>query len=135
MEKLKLEFNSDVSLEEQKVAGIKYLRMHCLDFIETAKIERQVRMKHARDVYLEGVRLHEQEELQRRKEEEERLAKIEEESRCAAEARLREKEEEEEEVRSDDWPVHTRARVPSQVKVLILHAVPPSPDSVHIFIK
>ncbi len=83
---------------------MKYLHMHCLDFLETAKIDRQVRMEHARDAYLEGVRLHEQEEVQRKKEVEERLAKIEEESRLAAEARLREKEEEEEEeVRSNDW--------------------------------
>jgi len=104
LEKLKLDFNSDVSVEEQKEAGMNYLRGHCLDFLETAKIERQARMEHAMDAYLEGVRLHEQEELQRRKEEEERLAKIEEESRLAAEARLREKEEEEEEeVRSNEW--------------------------------
>ena len=104
LEKLKLDFNSDVSVEEQKEAGMNCLRRHCLDYLETAKIERQVRMEHAMDAYLEGVRLHEQEELQRRKEEEVRLAKIEEESRLAAEAHLREKEEEdEEEVRSNDW--------------------------------
>jgi hypothetical protein len=97
LEKLKLDFHSDVSMEERKEAGIKYLRTHCLDFLETAKIERQVRMEHARDAYLEKVRLREQEEAQRKMEKDE----LEEESRLAEESRLR--EEEEEEVRFNYW--------------------------------
>ena len=47
MEKLKLDFNSDVPLDEQKEEGMKYLREHCQDFIETAKSERAVRVEHA----------------------------------------------------------------------------------------
>ena len=42
-----LDFNSDVSLEEQKEAGMRYLRKHCQSIIETAKVERQVRIEHA----------------------------------------------------------------------------------------
>ncbi len=95
MEKLRLNVNSDVSLGEQKEAGITFLRRHCLDFLESAKIERQVRMEHARAAYLEEERLREQEELQRKKERNERLARMEEELRLAEESRRREEEEEE----------------------------------------
>ncbi len=99
--KFMLDFNSDVSLKEQKEAGMKYLRKHCQGIIETAKVERQVRMEHARDAYLEEARLREQEELQRRKEVDQRLAMREEERRLAEEDLRR--EEEEEEVRLNDW--------------------------------
>jgi hypothetical protein len=102
LEKLRLDVNIDVSLDEQKEAGKKYLQRHCLDFLETAKMKRQVRMEHARDAYLERVRLREQEELQRKKEKDERLAKMNKEKRLAEESRRR--EEQEEEVRLKDWP-------------------------------
>lgn len=101
MEKLRLDVNLDVSLEEQKEAGIKYLRRHCLEFLETARTERRARMEHARDSYLEEVRLREQEELQRKKEKNERLARMDEEIRLAEVSRRR--EEEEEEVRLENW--------------------------------
>ena len=82
MKKLKLDFNSDVPLDKQKEEGMKYLREHCQDFIETAKSERAVRVEHA----LAEFRLREEEkealEAKLREEEEDRLA------------RLREKEEE-----------------------------------------
>jgi hypothetical protein len=88
--KLMLDFNSDVSLEEQKEAGMRYLRNHCQGIIETAKVERQVRMEHARDALLEEERLREEEDLRRKKE-----LEFQEESRFAEEALLREEEEEE----------------------------------------
>ena len=60
-----LDFNSDVSLEEQKEAGMRYLRNHCQGIIEKAKIERQVRIEHA----LEEERLLMKLDLQRKIEE------------------------------------------------------------------
>jgi hypothetical protein len=63
--KLILDFNSDVSLEEQKEAGMRYLRKHCQGIIETAKVERQVRIEHA----LEEERLLMKLDLQRKIEE------------------------------------------------------------------
>ena len=95
--KFMLDFNSDVSLEEQKEAGMKHLRKHCQGIIETAKVERQVRLEHARDALLEDKRLREEEDLRRKKE-----AELQEESRFAEEALLRE-EEEEEQVRLNDY--------------------------------
>ena len=100
--KFMLDFNSDVSLEEQKEAGMKYLRKHCQGIIETAKVERQVRMEHARDDLLEEKRLREEEDLRYKME-----LELQEESRFAEEALLRNEEEEEEEeeerVRLNDY--------------------------------
>ena len=76
-----LDLNSGVCLEEQKEAGMRYLCKHCQGIIETAKVERQVRMEHA---------LREKEDLRRKKEDE-----LQEESRFAEEALLREEEEDE----------------------------------------
>ena len=91
MEKLKLDFNSDVPLDEQKEEGMKYLLEHCQDFIETAKSERAVRVEHA----LADFRLREEEkealEAKLREEEESARLREEEEDRLA---RLREEEEE-----------------------------------------
>jgi hypothetical protein len=92
-----LDFNSDVSLEEQKEAGMRYLRKHCQGIIETAKVERQVRMEHARDALLEEERFREEEDLRRKKE-----LELQEESRFAEETLLRE-EEEEEQVRLNNY--------------------------------
>lgn len=91
MEKLKLDFNSDVPLDEQKEEGMKYLREHCQDFIETAKSERAVRVEHA----LADFRLREEEKeaLEAKLREEEELARLREEEEDRL-ARLREEEEE-----------------------------------------
>ena len=77
LEKLKLDFNSDVPLDEQKEEGMKYLREHCQDFIETAKSERAVRVEHA----LADFRLREEEKeaARLREEEDDRLARLREE--------------------------------------------------------
>jgi hypothetical protein len=96
-----LDFNSDVSLEEQKEAGMRYLRKHCQGIIETAKVERQVRMEHARDALLEEERLREEEDMRRKKE-----LELQEESRFAEEALLRE-EEEEEQVRLNYYRIYS----------------------------
>ena len=69
---------------------MRYLRNHCQGIIETAKVERQVRMEHARDALLEEERLREEEDMRRKKE-----LELQEESRFAEEALLREEEEEE----------------------------------------
>ena len=65
MAKLMLDFNSDVSLVEQKEAGLRYLRKHCQGIIVTAKVERQDRIEHA----LEEERLLMKLDLQRKIEE------------------------------------------------------------------
>lgn len=83
LEKLKLDFNSDVPLEEQMEEGMKFLRQRCHDFIETAKTERQVRVQHARDAYLEEARV---------REEKTRALKLVEEERLLEESRIREEE-------------------------------------------
>jgi hypothetical protein len=97
--KFMLDFNSDVSLEEQKEAGMKYLRKHCQGIIETAKVERQVRMEHARDALLKEKRLREEDDLRCEME-----LELQEESRFAEDDSFRDKEgEEEERVRLNDY--------------------------------
>lgn len=91
MEKLKLDFNSDVPLDKQKEEGMKYLREHCQDFIETAKSERAVRVEHALAEF--RLREEEKEALEAKLREEEELARLREEEEDRL-ARLREEEEE-----------------------------------------
>ena len=52
LEKLKLDFDSDVPLEEQKKEGMNFLREHYRKLIEAAMSERAERVKHAREAYL-----------------------------------------------------------------------------------
>ena len=52
LEKLKLDFDSDVPLEEQKKEGMNFLREHYRKLIEAAMSERAERVKHAREEYL-----------------------------------------------------------------------------------
>ena len=47
LQRLRLDFNSDVPIEEQKEAGMKFLRQHCQD-----KSERAECVRHAREVFL-----------------------------------------------------------------------------------
>jgi len=91
LEKLKLDFNSDVSLEEQKEAGMKFLRQHCQDFIETAKSERAARVENAKEAYLKEQKALQEEEIRRENEAQE--ARLAEEERLAEEARIRKEEE------------------------------------------
>jgi len=91
LEKLKLDFNSDVSLEEQKEAGMKFLRQHCQDFIETAKAERVVRLEYAKEAYLKEQKALQEEEIRRENDAQE--ARFAEEERLAEEARIRKEEE------------------------------------------
>ena len=81
---------------------MRYLRKHCQGIIKTAKVERQVRMEHARDALLEEERLREEEDLRRKKE-----LELQEESRFAEDDPLpyeqEEEEEEEEQVRLNDY--------------------------------
>ena len=94
LEKFTLDFNSEVSFEDQKKAGMKSLRKACLNFLEQAKIDRQARLEHAKEVHL-------REQVQRVKDREEYFARIEEETAHADEICLR---EEEKEVRSELRP-------------------------------
>lgn len=93
LEKAKFDFTSDVSLEEQKVVAVAFVRKHCEDVIETTKAERQVRVEYAREDHLARVR--EEEEalrLRHEQEEAERLARLKQEDEEAA-RRKREEEE------------------------------------------
>mmetsp|Transcript_6805 Transcript_6805/g.15512 ORF Transcript_6805/g.15512 Transcript_6805/m.15512 type:complete len:1196 (-) Transcript_6805:237-3824(-) len=76
LETMQFDFNSDTSLEDQKDAGMKLLRKHCLEFVESAKTERLVRVEHAREAHL--ARLKNEEDACRR-EEEARLVRLKEE--------------------------------------------------------
>ncbi len=87
MEKFTLDFNSDVSFEDQTKAGMKSLRKACLNSLEEAKIDRQARLERAKEAHL-------REQVQRIREREEYFARIDEETRLADEARVREEEQE-----------------------------------------
>jgi len=87
LEKFTLDFNSDVSFEDQKKAGMKSLRKACLNSLEEAKIDRQARLERAKAAHL-------REQVQRIREREEYFARIDEETRLADEARVREEEQE-----------------------------------------
>lgn len=43
LEHVKLDWNSDVPIEEQKEAGLKYMRQHCHEILEAAKAARRAR--------------------------------------------------------------------------------------------
>ena len=87
LEKFTLDFDSGVSFEDQKQAGMKSLRKACLNFLDEAKVERQARLEHAKEAHL-------REQVQRIKDREEYFARIEEETKIADESRLREAEKE-----------------------------------------
>ncbi len=87
LEKFTLDFNSEVSFEDQKKAGMKSLRKACLNFLEQAKIDRQARLEHAKELHLK-------EQVQRVKDREEYFARIDQETARADEVRLRDEEKE-----------------------------------------
>ena len=93
MGKLKLDFNSEVSLEEQKEAGMNFLKKHCEDFIETARAGRKVRVDHARELHQERLAAikHQEEEEARLRLEQQEEARIQQEE-AAARQQLEEEE-------------------------------------------
>ncbi|KAL9181784.1 hypothetical protein ACHAXT_012127 [Thalassiosira profunda] len=54
LERVKLDWNSDIPIEEQKEAGMAYMRQHCHDILETARAVRQARVESARAEFFEG---------------------------------------------------------------------------------
>ena len=52
LEKCKFDFNSDVSLEEQREQGMILLRKHCQDFIDATKVSRDGRVEDVREAHL-----------------------------------------------------------------------------------
>lgn len=52
LEKLKFDFTSDIPLEEQKAAGMKFLHQHCQEFLKTAKAERREKVKAEKEAQL-----------------------------------------------------------------------------------
>lgn len=87
LERFTFDFNSEIAFEDQKKAGMKSLRTACLNFLEDAKIDRQARLEHAKEMHL-------QEQVQRIKDREEYLARICRETSIAHDARVCEEEEE-----------------------------------------
>jgi hypothetical protein len=87
LEKFTLDFNSEVSFEDQKKAGMKSLRKACLNFLEQAKIDRRARIEHAKERHLKD-------QVQRVKDREECFARIDEANCHTDEIRFREEEKE-----------------------------------------
>ncbi|KAL9185978.1 hypothetical protein ACHAXT_005216 [Thalassiosira profunda] len=110
LEHVKLDWNSDIPIEEQKEAGMTYMRQHCHDFLETAKAERQVRgaakffEEKAREEAAEETRLAADkrrkkgaaDERRRKKEAAEEKRRAKEAARLAEKAKLKKAKEEEE---------------------------------------
>ena len=94
--KLKLDFDSDVPVEEQKEAGRRLLKEHCEGFLAAARAGRKERVDRDR----EAIEKREEEEarlrLQREEEERQRQQEEEEARREQEEAAARQKHEEEE---------------------------------------
>ena len=72
LEKLKFDFNSDIPLEEQKAAGMKFLHEHCQEFLKTAKAERREKVKAEKEAQL--ARLKAEEKARRRRDEQKAAA-------------------------------------------------------------
>ena len=72
LEKLKFDFNSDIPLEEQKAAGMKFLHQHCQEFLKTAKAERREKVKAEKEAQL--ARLKAEEKARRRRDEQKAAA-------------------------------------------------------------
>ncbi len=61
LEKFKFDFNSDEPLDVQELEGNKRLRKYCLESVEAAKEEREIRVEEAREAY--QAQMKEEEEL------------------------------------------------------------------------
>ena len=68
LRQLQLDFNSDVPIEQQKEEGMRFLRKHCLESLQAAKAERQLRVETLKEAHFQESRL-----ARLREEEEERL--------------------------------------------------------------
>ena len=64
LEKLKFDFNSDIPLEEQKAAGMKFLHQHCQEFLKTAKAERREKIKAEKEAQLASLKAEEKAECE-----------------------------------------------------------------------
>ena len=69
LRQLQLDFNSDVPIEQQKEEGMRFLRKHCLESLQAAKAERQLRVEALREAHFARLKEEEEAEEVRRREE------------------------------------------------------------------
>ena len=75
LENVKYDHGSSIPLNDQAKEGMALLNKYCLEFIQEAQAERQIRVDQAKDAHF--ARVEEEEEAMRQKEEKERLRLIE----------------------------------------------------------